>query len=137
MKAVAIAMSAALCLCSCATSRVAPVRTVAIDPAQKRICVIENPRVKSEFLDAYRTALTERGYEVRVLQKPPPPIDCTLTSRYTAHWAWDLVLYLSYAELRVYRDGEQAGRAEFRARGSRFIDEQSKVKELVDQLLPK
>lgn len=136
MKSVVLALTAVLALCACATSRVAPVRSAAKEPAQKRICVIENPRVKPEFLESYRTALADRGYDVQVLRKAPPS-ECPLTSRYTANWAWDLVFYLSYVELRVYRDGEQVGRAEFRARGSRFIDEQSKVKELVDQLLPK
>ena len=103
----------------------------------KKICVVENPRVQKDFLDAYTKALSERGYEVQVFPKTPPTSQCPLTSRYTATWAWDLVFYMAYAELRVYRDGNPAGRAEFRARGSRLIDTESKVKELVDQLLPR
>ncbi len=103
----------------------------------KTICVVENPRVQKEFLDAYTKALGERGYAVQVFPKTPPASQCPLTSRYTATWAWDLVYYMAYAELRVYRDGNPAGRAEFRARGSRLIDTESKLKELVDQLLPK
>lgn len=130
-----LALIASLALCACATSRVQPVPQAAL-LQEKRICVLENPRVRAEFLDAYRAALSGRGYDVVVLKKAAPADHCPLTSRYTAHWAWDMVLYLSYAELNVYRDGAQAGRAEFRARGSRFIDAETKVKELVNQLLP-
>ena len=135
-------------LSGCARSRVVPVSQAAVqqpsaEPAAsapiavKKICVVENPRVQKEFLEAYTKALGERGYQVQVFPKTPPASQCPLTSRYTATWAWDMVPYMAYAELRVYRDGNPAGRAEFRARGSRFIDAESKVKELVDQLLPK
>lgn len=137
MKSVVIALAAALALCACATSRVAPVRSApAAEPQARKICVVDNPRVKNDFLEAYTKALSEKGYDVTVFAKTPPASQCPLVSRYTATWAWDMVFYLAYAELRVYRDGKPAGRAEFRARGSRFIDTETKVKELVDRLLP-
>lgn len=143
MKSIATALGAVLVLSACATSRVTPVRPAATGQPDakalaevRRICVIENPRVKPEFLDAYRSALSARGYEAVVFKKTPPSAECPLTSRYTAHWAWDLVFYLSYAELQIYREGTPAGRAEFRARGSRLIDTEAKVKELVNQMLP-
>jgi hypothetical protein len=138
-------LTAILPLCACATSRVTPVREAPVAAAQapaappplKRICVVENPRVKPEFLDAYRGALSARGYEAVVYKKTPPASQCPLTSRYVAYWSFrDLVYYMSHAELTVYRDGQPAGRALFNARSSRFIDMESTVANLVQQLLP-
>ena len=142
-----IAVVAAVLAAGCSTSRVTPVPPAAVreDPASaieagatlKRICIIENARVKGDFLEPYRNALSARGYEVQVFPKTPPSSQCPLTTRYVAYWAWDLVMYLQYAELRVYRDGKPAGRAEFKARSSRLIDTDATLKRLVDQLLPK
>lgn len=141
------AVFALLVLGACARSHVTPVPAAAIQsgpgataanpaPAPTRICIIENPRVRSDFLDAYKAALSSRGYEVEVVKETPQVSQCPLTTRYVAYWAWDMVLYMRQAELRVYRDGKPAGRAVFQARSSRFIDTEAKVKELVDQLLP-
>ena len=135
-----IPLLALLALWGCARSQVTPVATSAV-PAPtasgaKRICIIENPRVRSDFLDAYKAALSGRGYEVQVYANTPQVSECPLTTRYVAYWAWDMVLYMRSAELRVYRDGKPAGRAVYQARSSRLVDTESKVRELVDQLLP-
>jgi hypothetical protein len=146
-----LALALVIVASGCSTSRVTPVPRAAVQQvpvpqpdtasepavALKRICIIENTRVKNDFLEPYRSALLARGYEVEVFPKTPPSSQCPLTTRYVAYWSWDLVLYLQYAELRVYRDGKPAGRAEFRARSSRFIDTEATVKQLVDQLFPK
>jgi hypothetical protein len=137
--------------CTKATSRVTPVPEAALQQAPapeqeaagkpagplKRICLIENPRVKFDFLEAYRRALSSSGYEVQVYPKTPPASQCPLTTRYVAYWNWDIVLYLGYAELRVFRDGQPVGRAEFKAGSSRFTDAELPLKNLIDQLLPK
>jgi hypothetical protein len=106
-------------------------------PRLKRICIVENSRVREDFLDAYKAALSAKGYEVEVFKNTPQVSQCPLTTRYVAYWAWDMVLYMRYAELRVYRDGKPAGRAVFEARSSRMIDPETKLRELVDQMLPK
>ena len=103
----------------------------------KRICLIENPRVKFDFLEAYQRALSASGYEVQVFAKTPPSSQCPLTTRYVAYWNWDFMVYLAYAELRIYRDGQPVGRAEFKAGNSRVTDAEATLKKLIDQLLPK
>ena len=103
----------------------------------KRICIVENARVLGDFLEAYRRALSASGYEVQVFPRTPPASLCPLTTRYVAYWKWDFGMYLEYAELRVYRDGQPAGRAEYRARSSRVTDAEPTLTKLIDQLLPK
>jgi hypothetical protein len=148
MKSVVSALTTALMLSACATSRVSPVRPVPADPQSvavqpadaqpplKKICVVENPAVVGDFIETYRTALRNKGYEVKVVKKNPQPSECPLSTRYTANWRWDLVPYLVYARLDVYRDGKPAGSAVHNARSSRFINVEATVQSLVDRLLP-
>jgi len=130
MKTVVPAAVLACALCACAANRVNP---VAMEGA-KEVCIIENPRVRPEFLQAYQNALREKGYEPRVLPPAASLGECAVISKYVAYWAWDMVLYMSSAELEVYKNGRPAGRALFRARSSRFINAEDKVRELVAQL---
>lgn len=134
MKKIALtSLVAVLTLGGCATKQV----TRAALPDTKRLCIIENPRVKFDFLGAYRKALEERGFEVVVYPETRDVTACPVTTMYTAHWRWDLALYLAYAEMQVYSGGQRAGRAVFNARNSRFINAESTVKEMVDELFPK
>jgi|SRR4051794_31881694 hypothetical protein len=142
-----VAASLLAALSACATSRVAPVsiaKDAAVRPSQspgeapaKRICIVENPRVvQKDFLDAYRAALEGKGFTVSVVQKNPQASVCPLTTRYVAYWKWDLLYYLSFAQLDVYSEGKEVGQAIHNARGSRFITTEGTVKELVDRLFP-
>lgn len=121
----------ALGLGACATKQVSPVGG-AIEV--KRICVIENPRVRLDFLVSYKKALEERGLHVEVFPETAHLSICPVTTQYTANWRWDMVLFLAYADLQIYNDGRTAGRAVFDARGSRFISAEGKIKEMVDDL---
>lgn len=148
MKSIAVALAATLALCACATSRVAPVRPAPEPPRSlegepaavsgvKRICIVENPRVASDFLDSYTVALKEKGYAVEVIRKKAYSLTmCPVMSEYVAFWRWDLTYYLAHADLRIYRDGKPAGRAVFNARNSRFITTEGTVKDLVNKLFP-
>ena len=80
----------------------------------KQVCIIENPRVRADFLEAYRKALQDKGYQADVIPEGSSLGACPVTSKYVAYWAWDLVLYMTSAQLDVYRDGRPAGRALFR-----------------------
>ena len=66
---------------------------------------------------------------------------CPLLTTYTANWRWDLALYMAYAELTVFRDGNEIGKATYDAlmgggRMDKFIKADEKVRELVSQLFP-
>lgn len=129
---------AALLLTGCAiTQNVTPVSR----PLQREICVIENPDVRPGFLTAYSGALTEKGLQPRTVERTSPLNVCPLTSRYIANWRWDMALYMAFAELTVYENGAEIGKATYDSmRGGanfgKFIDADKKVKELVDQLFP-
>jgi hypothetical protein len=109
--------------------------------ASREVCVIENQKVKEGFLESYRRALTTKGYVLQQLASSAAITACPITSTYVAHWNWDLAVYMSYAEIRVFRDGQPAGDAIYDSRrGSsnmgKFINAESKVEELVNQLFP-
>jgi hypothetical protein len=133
MKIALAGLVAALGLVACATSQVSPVARF----ETKRICVIENPKVRGDFLIAYRKVLEDRGFQVQMFPETAQPNVCPVTSRYVAYFWWDMVFYMRQAEIDVYSDGKHAGRASFDARGSRFFGTEEKVKELVDQLFPR
>jgi hypothetical protein len=127
-----LAATLAVGLGACAKSQVSPVASLDI----KQICVIENPKVRTSFLDSYRKALEERGYTVRVLPDTARLSSCPVTSTYVAYWWWDIVLYMRHAELEIYKDEKLAGRAVFEAGQSRLFTDDGKIRELVTQLLP-
>lgn len=129
MRIVLAALCAALLLGACSTKQVTPVAI----PEEKRICIIENPKVLHDFLGAYRRALEARGFQVEVIGPASQPSACPMTTAYVGFWRWDLVLYLAYAELRVYKGGQPAGRAVYNARSSRSGAEGT-IKGMVDDL---
>jgi hypothetical protein len=104
------------------------------------ICVIENQRVKGGFLQAYRTALQEKGYVVEILHKHADISDCKVTSTYSARWRWDFALYMSYAKIEVFKNGEKSAEALYKivreGASGKFINASEKVRELVNQLFP-
>jgi hypothetical protein len=104
------------------------------------ICVIKNPRVKEGFLQAYRTALQKKGYVVKILHKDADISDCKVTSTYSARWRWDICLYMSYAKIEVFKNGEKSAEALYKivreGASGKFINESEKVRELVNQLFP-
>ena len=100
----------------------------------KQICILENTRVRASFLAAYKKALEEKGYDARVPSETAQLSTCPITSKYVALWGWDLVPYMSHAEILVYNKAQPAGRAVYN--GNKFIGEEEKIKELVNQLFP-
>ena len=107
----------------------------------KQVCVVESPEVKPGVLEAYQRALSAKGYQVRQLAPTASLVECRITSTYVANWRWDLALYLAYAQINVYDNGKPVGKATYDAtRGGgnmgKFIDADSKIVELVNQLFP-
>jgi hypothetical protein len=107
----------------------------------KQVCIVETPSVKAGVLEAYKRALTAKGYVVKQLPQSASLVECPITSTYTANWRWDLALYMVYAEITVYNNGKPVGKATYDAtRGggnmNKFIDADKKISELVNQLFP-
>ena len=119
--------------------------TQEVDPVERtptgEVCIIEDPAVREGFLATYRATLDELGYSVRMLPPDSPFDSCTVTSTYLGRWSWDLALYMSYARIQVFVEGQLAGQALYDSTtgsGStrKFIDAEPKIRELVTQLFP-
>jgi hypothetical protein len=118
--------------------KIKPITIAGVEP--REICIIENPAVHEDFLDVYKRALAQKGLMVRLLPEGTEVNACPLTSTYTARWQWDLALYLTFTDLRVYRNGRLAGEAVYDAQNgaaniSKFIDAKTKIQELTSQLV--
>jgi hypothetical protein len=117
-------------------------RVTAAQLTSKDICVRENAAVRAGFLEAYRRALQDKGFTVRVLEPSAGITACPLLSTYTANWRWDFTMYMAYAEMTVYRDGDEIGKAVYDTISgglnmNKFINADEKVYELVEQLFPR
>ncbi|HEY0063487.1 MAG TPA: Sbal_3080 family lipoprotein [Telluria sp.] len=132
--AVAILLSLSACAINQNVQPVAPF-------SAREICLIENPAVRAGVIEAYQRTLREKGYVVKRLPPQSAVTECNVTTTYTANWQWDMAMYMSYAQIKVFRDGYQVGEASYDARGgggnmSKFIDADKKITELVNQLYP-
>jgi len=105
------------------------------------ICAIPATGLRAGFNTTYQQLLRDKGFNVRQLAAGSSPNRCSLSTTYTGIWRWDLLLYMSYADIRVYEHGRQVGHAEYDARwgGGRpdkFISAENKIAELTHQLFP-
>ncbi|MCW8156111.1 hypothetical protein D7243_07910 [Stutzerimonas stutzeri] len=105
------------------------------------ICTIPAVGLRAGFNTTYQQLLRDKGFKTRQLAAGSSPTSCPLSTAYTGTWRWDLLLYMSYADIRVYENGRQVGQAEYDARwGSgrpdKFISAEDKIAELTHQLFP-
>ena len=115
------------------------VKPVELTGQSMEICILKNEKVRQGFLDAYTDALKAKSVQVRTLGESASLNECTITSTYTANWAWDLAMYMKYAEIKVYRSASLVGEAVYDAtwgggRLDKFINAETKIRELVDEL---
>ena len=127
------------CLASACTS--ISVRPVASAPPLGLVCIRENPKVLvSDFVPVVRGALSDHGIRSEVFVGDPAR-HCDVTLTYTALRKWDFAPYLSHAELRLERDGEQIGYAKYHLRGNgglsflKWRGTQAKMGPVLDELL--
>ncbi len=115
-----------------------------VDPIQINntavVCIQENPDVRQGFLKEMETVLKEKKIGYRIVRELDASNQCEWTATYTANWAWDLALYMVYAEIKVFHDGRLDGEAIYDARGgganmNKFIDAEPKIRELIEQLI--
>lgn len=138
MKRFALAGAAMFTLAGCAiTQQVQPVSQV----EGPQICIVQDLAVRPGFLDTYLRVMSEKGFQVKQLPPGGAITDCPVTSTYLGRWSWDLALYLSYAEIKVFKGGQPAGQAVYDSRQgganmAKFIKGEEKIAELVNQLFP-
>jgi hypothetical protein len=120
--------------------------TQSVKPVERfegnQVCIVVNPAVSQQgFLETYSRVLSEKGYTVKQLTAGTPITECPVTSTYTANWRWDLGLYMAYADIKVFNDGQQSGQAVYDSRSgganmNKFIKGEAKITELVNELFP-
>ncbi len=103
------------------------------------VCVLDNPEIHmAGFQPEMRELIEQRGIRTDVYSGSRPA-RCSHYLEHTANWKWDLAMYLSYADLRVYDAQGLAGQATYDARsGSGRMDKfgptREKLAPLVDEL---
>ena len=119
--------------------------TQTVDPVEhvstNEVCIIENPQVRDGFLPELQNSLRSKNAQVRVLSATAATTDCVIVATYVARWKWDLAMYMSYAEINVFQNGQVTGKALYDAtkgsgKMSKFIDAEPKIQELVNELFP-
>jgi hypothetical protein len=100
-------------LVSCSITRsVEPLPAMQLD----QVYVLDNPAV---FMESFRPALVkqlnERGIKTTVFTGSPPPA-CRYRLEYVANWQWDINMYVTYIELRIYDVDHKIGSAIYNAR---------------------
>ena len=104
------------------------------------VCIIENDKVREGFLPELEKVLRDKGIRYVVTDSMYANQNCEWTVTYVARWSWDLTIYMSYAEIKVYKNGVLDGEAVYDStRGGmnlgKFIDSEPKIREMVDQLM--
>jgi len=104
------------------------------------LCIIENTDVRKGFLVEFQSALTAKSISHKVVDEKLIPSDCEWTATYVANWTWDLALYMSYAEIKIFHNGNLDGEATYdstrgAANMNKFIDAEPKIHELVNELM--
>lgn len=105
------------------------------------ICMIPAKGLRAGFHNTYRDLLIGKGFTVKQLAPGASRLVCGLSTEYVGNWAWDLALYMVYADIKVYQNGRQVGQATYDAkwgggRLDKFISAKEKITELTDQLFP-
>ena len=143
---------AALCLSGCAARQEI---TQFEGGVPNTICIAHHTAVRDGFLIALQDSLKSHGVNSNVINanyvkahgaynieiSADDKKDCPAVMFYTAHWNWDLALYMSYANIWV-TDAEQnntLAQASYLTRNGldKFIDAREKVFELVDNMVAK
>ena len=136
-----LAATAAIALSGCAITQ--DITPYGLEQRTQELCLVRNSEVVQDgFHDVYVRVLEKKGFKVRSLPDKAPTTSCPLLATYEAIYRWDLAIYLARADLRIYADGKEAGRAVYDslsggANMSKFIRTEPKLTELIDQLFPK
>lgn len=133
-----IAVSIGLAACSSVNSH-----AVAKDVHPDNICIIRNPDViVTDFVPAIQTRLQHYGINSRLVETADKS-QCPYTLEYTVKRSWSLKTYISWAKLKLYKDGQAIADAEYKplAKGAFMVNKwqstETIMNPVVDSLLGK
>lgn len=105
------------------------------------VCIMQNPAVIVEdFVPVLEKRLQHHGIKT-VVRSPNNSAGCTTQLQYSARQSWDGVLYLSWAELKLYQNGIPIGDAEYKLKGkgglapTKWYSVETKMTPVIDELL--
>ena len=107
------------------------------------VCIERNDKVKvDDFEDVLQEVIREHGLETTVFDNDTPPKACDVVLEYTALRSWDLVPYLSHAELWLKdKDGRMLGHAKYHINGgswnftpTKWTGTETKIRPVVEEL---
>jgi hypothetical protein len=109
--------------------------------SMKHVCIEINPKVEvSDFVSVVQDGFQRHGISSSVYS-PPKPADCEYILTYTARRSWDIVPYLSVAEIKIEKDGRQVAFAEYHLVGKggfslmKYQGTKAKMDPVIDELL--
>lgn len=133
-----LSTSLLLVLSGCTSMRVDPLQA-----APSFMCIKHNPKVLvSDFVPVMQEGFSRHGIETRVYKQAIPRAECQYLVTYSARRSWDMVPYLSQAELQILGpDRTQLASADYHLRGKgglspmKWQGTKAKIDPLLDQLL--
>ena len=132
-----------LCLTGCTSISVKPVSS---SLHLTHVCIQKNPQAEeADFLDVVREGFERHGISTEIFQDSKPS-NCEYVVTYTALRSYDMVMFLSHAELKLKKDGIELASAVYHLkRGllgfsggldpSKFQGTKSKMDPVIDQFL--
>ena len=128
---------AAVSLVACTSITVRPVdQSLGI----RNVCIQENPRVQvDDFVAVLRDGFARRKIATELFSGIKPD-KCEYLLTYTARHSWDIVSYLSHAELRLEREGIQIAYGEYHLIGKggfslmKWASAKEKMDPVIDEL---
>ncbi|WP_336165531.1 Sbal_3080 family lipoprotein [Acinetobacter ursingii] len=126
-------------LASCTSVQVKPVASNEIN-AIDQICIVSNPAVTIDnFVSVIEKRIQYNGIRTIILNAEDAR-KCKYQLTYSARRSWDGVTYLSWAELKLYKNSYPIGDAEYRLKGkgglslTKWQSVETKMNPVVDEL---
>ncbi|MCJ8170385.1 Sbal_3080 family lipoprotein [Atopomonas sediminilitoris] len=134
---------ATLC-CTFLLSACTAVQVQPLASAPEQLCIKNNPKVQvSDFVSVMQSGFQRYGFNTQVVDNPSLS-DCPYVVTYTARRTWDIVPYVSLAEIHIFNEQRrEVANAHYHLRGKggfslmKWQGTQAKISPVMDQLLSK
>ncbi|MGC6405186.1 Sbal_3080 family lipoprotein [Bisgaard Taxon 45] len=127
-------------LSGCTSIQVLPVAREELKNINE-ICIVNNPTVKvADFVPVVESRLMQYNIKTRKVGEDSAE-SCHYTLRYSARRSWDLVTYLSWAKLNLFKRDKEIANAEYSLIGkgglafTKYQSIETKMNPVIDQLL--
>lgn len=102
-KIISIASLVSIFLLSGCSSKL--VNVVRKQDVLSHVCIENNPSVKvADFVPVIEKVFHEWGISTEIYDNSVKPNYCSVNMTYTARRSWDMILYLSYAFVSLYKN---------------------------------